>query len=435
MFNKVYSKSPSNLKNIKFSELVCVLQHVSQLSLIKRNEKSSSYDFDRSLPYLKENGLQNHICSISRNFKELPLNSERHLYDMNNIIIRHLYIKLDDQFAWKAYDDWEPISSAKWHFEDCEFFASSPNMWTLLIPWRGSFRFYRNEFSFKNKESGGNWLFAFQNGSRILFQGNKFRKSSVQTTCRQGETRDTPSNFRNMGIISFVGNREILSLGFQEGFSTVSLTGMNHIERLIFFSFSDSTQVSDAELDQEPMVYLGPREKIDRYFHYCLQHREMFLHLRKMAAQNHDERQTRVLDKQIDRIEYYLNKEQDLPCLLDFRIWIEYWQDRLLYAWRRISSDFYKSWIRPLSMIILGYMLMNALPFIALDTFTYLHWFELTLRPIGEVANYEQSLSRIVGAEYVNASPFSKILFKLIGLLEVVWIAMWSFAFARSIRK
>ena len=183
------------------------------------------------------------------------------------------------------------------------------------------------------------------------------------------------------------------------------------------------------------MVYFGPREKIDRHFHHSLQHRQLFLHLRHLSAVTHDARQLSILDKQIDRIEYFLNKNQDTPYLRDFRLWTEYWQDRLLYAWRRWSSDFYKSWMRPLLMIILGYTLLNAAPALMIDNFSLSDWTELTLRPISEIANYETALSRIVGADYGEISSSEKNVFRLIGLLEVIWIAMWSFAFARSIRK
>ena len=210
---------------------------------------------------------------------------------------------------------------------------------------------------------------------------------------------------------------------------------MNQIERLWFMKISDTTYYDDATHEQEPMVYFGPREKIDRYFHHCLEHRKMFLYLRRLAAIFHDSRQLGVLDKQIDRIEYFLNKEQDTPSLVDLRIWIEYWQDRLLYAWRRWSSDFYKSWMRPLSLIILGYMFMNAVPAFVIDAFSLSHWIELTLRPIGEIAEYEQSLAGIVGDDYDRLSSSAKMSLKLLGLIQVVWISMWGFAFARTIKR
>ena len=90
--------------------------------------------------------------------------------------------------------------------------------------------------------------------------------------------------------------------------------------------------------------------------------------------------------------------------------------------------------MRPLLLIMLGYILMNAVPALVIDAFSLSHWIELTLRPIGEIAEYEQSLSGIVGADYDKLSSSEKALFKLVGVAQVIWIGMWSFAFARSIR-
>ena len=439
MLDNNFSKSHSNLKKIGLSELIDVLQHVCQLSLVTRSKESSSYDSDRSLSYLAENDLHKHITFVSNTFSNLPLNSERHLYGVNDIVIRNLHIDLNDRSAWTAHDDWEPLSHAAWNFENCYFDASSSNMWSIIFPWPGGFRFYKNEFNFRSSSLWGYWSFVFQARSRILFQGNNFRGHDIQTRCApstldQDASDETVPEFRESGSISFVGNRAIANLGIGE-YSSVSFTGMNRIERLWFMKISDAAHLGGATHMQEPMVYFGPREKIDRHFHHCLHHRQMFLHLRHLAAMTHDARQLSVLDKQIDRVEYSLNKEQDAPCLLDYRIWIEYWQDRLLYAWRRWSSDFYKSWMRPLSMIILGYMLLNAAPALIIDAFSLSHWIEFTLRPIGEIAGYEQSLNRIVGGDYDKISSSVKNLFRLFGFIEVIWIAMWSFAFARSIKR
>ena len=423
------------IRNVTLSHLIDVLHNVSQLSIVTRSERSSSWDFDKSIPFLEENDLHQHIVFVTpRSSKHLPLNSERHLYEMNNVIIRNIRIDLDDRSGWTGRDDWEPLSHAKWHFEKCCFEASSPNMWPIHFPWSGSFRFYKSTFDFPTSRHGGYWILVFQNGTRILFQGNDFKGHNIQTRCvpsaMDRETADeaVPEMYVSSSI-SFVGNKGMYDLHVQEGYSSVALTGMNRIGRLWF------DNLLSAEHADRAAIYFGPREKIDRDFHHCLQHRKLFLSARNLAAANHDTRQLVVLDKQIDRIEYFLNKEQATPFVLDFRIWIEYWQDRLLYAWRRWSSDFYKSWMRPLAMIIFGYMLFNAMPVLFVDAFSLSHWIEFTLRPIGEIAGYEASLSRIVGGDYDMLSSSEKNILRLFGLMEVIWIAMWSFAFAKSIRR
>ena len=423
------------IKKVTLSRLIDILHNVGQLSIVTRSERSSSWDFDKSIPFLEKNDLHKHITFVDRRTsKHLPPNSERHLYDITNIIIRHLRIELDDRSGWTAHDDWEPLSYAMWHFEDCYFEASSSSMWPINFPWSGSFRFYRNKFDFPTNRYGAYWIIVFRGGSRILFQGNDFTGNSIQTRCvssvvKQNAEGNTGSEMHASSGISFVGNRRIDDLQFQEGYSFVALTGMNRVERIWL------DQVENAEHRQETTIYFGPREKIDRDFHHCLQHRKLFLSLRDLAAANHDERQLAVLDKQIDRIEYFLNKEQDAPFALDYRVWVEYWQDRLLYAWRRWSSDFYKSWTRPLAMIILGYMLINAIPVLFIEDFSLSHWIEFTLRPIGEIAGYEAALSRIIGGDYDTVSSSEKNVLRLFGLIEVIWIAMWSFAFAKAIRR
>ena len=353
---------------------------------------------------------------------------------MNNIVLRNLEIDLDDRSAWDIQDDWAPLSDTKWHFEECRFIPSTSYAGPMNFPWCGSFRFYKNEFEFQSTGIIGGCLFSFWNGSRILFQGNDFKGNSIQTRCisKNAEgavsSESSPETYGS-GLISFVGNRGISSLGILEGYSFIAFTGMNRIGQLWLHCLPDESS------PREVSVYFGPREKIDPDFHYCLQHRKLFTSMRQFAALNHDTRQLNVLDKQLERIEYHLNKDQDTPSVLEFRIWIEYWQDRLLYAWRRWSSNFYRSWIRPLLMIVFGYMLLNAVPILFIDTFSFSHWIEFTLRPIGEIAGYETSLRNIVGSGYQNISSSRQIALKIVGLIEVIWIAMWSFSFARSIRR
>lgn len=430
--DKVLRASKPKLKSVNLSDLVDVLEQICRLSIVTQSEKSSSWDYDRCIPFLEENGLYKNITFVSRPHKSLPPNSERHLYEMNNIIIRNLDLKLDNRSGWSEVSEWKPLSYAKWHFENCQFTASSSNMWTIDFPWRGSFRFYKNRFDFQKERIVGYWLFVFENGSRVLFQSNDFSGDSVQTrsvsSVKDGGA-EGDGVIRALSAISFVGNRGISDLKLLEGYSSIAFTGMNRIESLWLQEISE---FNDA---QGKTVFFGPREKVDQNFHYCLQHRKLFQTLKNFAAANHDLRQVSVLDKQIERIEYHLNKDQDIPLVVDFRIWIEYWQDRMLYAWRRWSSDFYKSWMRPLLMVIVGYMILNAMPWFFLDGFSVSHWIEFNFRPIGELPNYEESLSRIVGIEYRQVSPFRKNILRFVGLVEVVWIAMWSFSFARAIRR
>ena len=310
-------------------------------------------DFDLCSPLLKKHNLQDNVSFSTRRSRQLPLNSERHIYDLYNVITCDLNIELDDRMGFQKHSDWGPISDAKWHFESCHFEPQSPNMWSFNFPWVGSFRFWQNEFDFGNASGMRSWIFVFQNGSRILFQRNDFVDSHIQVThaAIDGASEEVecppaePDTSRIAGLMSFEGNIGINSIDLFGSGAHYNFIGTNRINRLSIF---------DLQIMSEPRnvsVYFGPREKVDPHFHHCFQHRGLFLHLRNEAATKQDQSQLRVLDRYLDRIEYYLNKKQSVPIQEDWRGWIEYWQDRLLYAWRRWSSNFYKSWWRPLGMI------------------------------------------------------------------------------------
>ena len=389
---------------------------------------------------MRKQGLNEHIAFVSakRLDKALPLNSERHIFEIDNVVVRDLEIKLDDRSAWDEIADWSPISNAKWHFEGCCFRSPSPNMWALAFPWRGSFRFHKNQFRFPSDgHGGGAWILPFKSGSRVSFVGNDFGGKTIQTRCVASEEGKDSSvetsndeDWRNLGQIAFLANKRVGDLWIQEGYSSIEITGMNRIDRL------NVDLIVDADGGNQTSIYLGPREKIDPSFHNCLQHRSLFLRMRRLAAFNHDSRQLTVLDRQLERIEYFLNKGQDVPSPFDFRVWIEYWQDRVLYGWRRWSSDFYRSWLRPMAMLVGGYLVINALPpAILIDDFSVSHWIDLTLRPLTQIALYEASLGRIVGSDYKAVSTSAKALLKLAGLIEVLWIGVWAFAFTKSIRR
>ena len=423
---------------ITLTRLVEVSRRIGELSLESRTERFTKWDFERAADYVREQGLETHIrfVSLAARDKRLPLNSERHVYDMENIVVRDLEIELDDKTGWDRDGDWVPVSRAKWHFDRCGFRCPSPNGWVFVFPWRGAFRFRSNEFSTPSDRFAGHWTLAFEAGSRAWFGGNDFGGGHVQTECvrrakanTEGEDSSTDHAWEGSGQIAFVGNRGLESLEIFEGYSAIEITGMNRIGR-----FNARLKVDGGE-EKRTSVYLGPREKIDPGFHHCLQHRSLFLAMRQLAATSHDGRQLTVLDRQLERIEYFLNKGQDRPSVKHYGVWVEYWQDRVLFGWRRWSSDFYRSWLRPLVTLVIGYLLINAVPALVVEPFGLFDWVALTLRPIGEIATYEASVGRIVGNEYESVAGSARTLLKLMGLVEVVWMGVWGFAFAKAIRR
>ena len=213
--------------------------------------------------------------------------------------------------------------------------------------------------------------------------------------------------------VSLLGNKGIENLRFRCNAEYYVFRGMNHINCLGFNEFDSDSQNLNTK------IYLGPREKIDPHFHHSLQHRSMFLSMREFAGKKQDTRLVNSLDKQLDRIEYFLTKEQEVSWRTDGRQWLEYWQDRILYAWRRWSSDFYRSWLRPLIMVVLGYMALNALPWFLFESFTISDWAEFSLRPIQKIPFYAETLSELFEDKYNNISRGGKIFLGFIGLFQV----------------
>ena len=460
-------------KSISSTELMQILQEVNKKSYVEKTPTRSTYDFDLAIPFLKENRLDENICFRSSE-KGLPLNSERRVYGgLTNILIRNLTIKFDTHLDLSRQSDWEPASSAKWHFEECRIEPLSPNTGNLHFPWRGDFRFYKNEFSFDDSARGRIWLFVFGLGSRVLFQKNDFKNSSMQITHSFPDEDSKYSNVRKLSwggraayiaeddsyyeamirkkhqlpeavrlnipdahsghvglnSLSFLGNKGIDGLYLRCNAAFYVFRGINHINWLRFNDLDSNSPDLGVE------IYIGARERIDPYFHYPLHHRNLFISMREFAAKKQDSLLANVMDKQLDRVEYFLTKDQEVSFVVDKREWFEYWQDRILYAWRRWSSDFYRSWLRPLSMVVLGYGALNALPWFWIENFTFADWIAFSLRPISQIHLYAGSLEAVCGDEYKCLPLRSKNWLSFIGLLQMIWIAVWGFSFSKSIKR
>ena len=211
--------------------------------------------------------------------------------------------------------------------------------------------------------------------------------------------------------------------------SSYVFRGINHINFIRF----EEPYSNFPDLDGK--IYIGPRERIDPYFHRPLHHRSLFSSMKEFASKKQDAHLVNVLNKQLDRIEYFLTKDQEVSFFPDRSKWFEYWQDRILYAWRRWSSDFYRSWLRPLLIGILGYVMFNAFPYFWIDSFTPADWIAFSLRPVSQIHLYTGSLEAVCGDEYKCLPLRSKNWLSLIGLLQMAWMAVWVFAFGKSIKR
>ena len=288
---------------INSSKLIEVILEVANRSYKQSSDKTSSWNTDLAIPYLKQQKLDEHIFFQNAEHK-FPLNSERKTYDyLNNIIVRNLEIDLKLTPEWENLLNWKLTPIMKWHFESCHIKPMSPNSGNIIFPWSSSFRFYKNIFEFP-RQGMRTWLFSFGIGSHVLFQKNNFELSDIQITdsFREEDTSlemikvdefkhirayylkddsyieaiirkehglpdsvkvvipDSHSRHIGMRGITFLGNKGINSLFLRCEAANYVFNGLNQINRLSFNVLNyKNTGVN---------FYFSSREKIDPNFNH-----------------------------------------------------------------------------------------------------------------------------------------------------------------------
>lgn len=418
-------------KCISSSDLKTVLNVVHEKSVTEKTRNTTSYNFKAAYPYIKDRGLGDHVLPLEKaHNRRFPLNSDRNPYEIANIILRNMEIELEPNLCWDKDLLWVncPLRP-KWHFEYCRFKPSSSSMQGIPLGWLGSFRFYNNEFAFNYRDGDQYWLFCFASGSRVAFERNNFNDSSIQVRCIHETTCDEGSTDKlGLGGISFSGNKKIDILAMRCRASDYVFDGLNDINYLVLDE--SSSNFSECE-----SIYFGSRERIDPNFHYTQRHRRLFVTIREYGVNNHDTVLVNSSDKHLSRLEYFLTKEQKVPFRIDGFEWFEYWQDRLLCAWRRWSTDFDRSWARPLIIGVIGYLILNAAPKLWIGEFSVSDWVAFSLRRIDRIPFFTVGLEELHDSVYDGLSPVSKNWLRFIGFFQLVWTTIWGFAFYRSIRR
>ena len=235
-------------KFIFSSRLARVMNLILQHSMYGKTESSCSYDFERAAPIIDKLGFHEHIYIGSRNFGTVPLNSENHVYDIHNVIIKGLNIRVTNNSSWKDYIDQKPFFFLKWHFEDC-IFESYSSTRAISFPWKGNFRLYKNKFICHIPFGSRTWLFNFEKDSRYLFQKNYFDNSDIQIFLTiDGKRVDLNSlsdtdKSASLDNLTLSGNREIGDLLLCCNARQYVFTGINQINRLDFCSLRMATLV------------------------------------------------------------------------------------------------------------------------------------------------------------------------------------------------
>lgn len=439
-------------------------------SVTSRTENTKSFDFDMAASFLKDKGLGKHIGFHQPRGKHLPLYTERSTYAINNLIVRRLTIDLDEAFVGGNRGDWEVMNyGLKVHFEHCRFIPMSPNSATIDFPWPGRFRFFRNDFAFSGS-GGRGWLLVFGSMSDVAFHHNRFLESDIDLISRHESsdsliqklswddhgayllrdedffkamirrahglpesarlaTLDSHYSTPHVGLwrVTLAGNTGVRNVQMRCSAKHYAFRGRNQIQSLHFGESKEDMKDS--------MIYIGARERIDPDFLSPLNHRELFLHLRGLADGRGDSALMGRFERHVDRIEYFLTREDKVSVRDGGAAWIEYSQDRIRHSWRRWSSDFYGSWMRPLLLGILGYVGLNALAWFWIEAFTLTDWIAFSLRRVDRIPFYTAGLRELHPLGYDSVTATAKNWLRAIGLVQNVWIAMWGFAFGKAIRR
>ena len=452
------------------SDLTAILQAVCKKSIIGKTQKGMSYDLELAIPLLTDEGLDDHIVFLQPQGKQFPWHPERSVYATNNVVVRCLTITLDGPLFGDSRVDWDPMGwGSKLHFEYCRFRRRS-GMAVIDLPWSGEFRFYKNSFVYPTSGLIGSWLLIFPSMSEATFQRNNFDNSDIQMVSRPDTDDslieklswekhsayllkddayhksmirkahqlpdsarliipDSSGSSQHVGLtrVTLVGNKGIGSLLMRCDARHYAFRGRNQIQSLSF-----SAPRSDLD---DTGVYVGRRERIDPNFRAPFGHRDLFLSLKQSAEKSGDEWLMSTFQRHIDRIDYFLTKEYRVPFRDGIHGWLEYWQDRCRYSWRRWSADFYGSWLRPLTFGVLGYVGLNALAWIWIETFTFADWIAFSLRRVDRIPFYTAGLEDLHPVAYANLVPGSKNWLRVIGMSQNVWVAMWGFALGKAIRR
>ena len=165
--------------------------------------------------------------------------------------------------------------------------------------------------------------------------------------------------------------------------------------------------------------------------------RDLFVRLRNLAHVRGDIGQENTIANYISLVEYARVKNSKW-----YKSW-RGWQDWLLLGWRWVSSGFYMSWIRPIGLLLLGYFILNFIPFIwaGLDGIREVSWgkyWDFCVYTPAKIFLYADSLEDVLGdgayARLKGEFLFGEVGLNTIGIFRLVWIWLCGAAFRNAIK-
>lgn len=410
------SNVPLNRANLSAGHFIDILTEFNRLIVAKVDESSMSTSTDRATSYLERQGLRDHIRVFKKPISEIHrVGQELSGYGIENISVERLEITFDKEInlnvhleSWKiGPNKWMPVEHFNWHFKCCRF--SGLRTSSLSFTWARGFRFDDCSFLFKVPPGTRNLALHFGENSDVVFSQVDFGGSRFQI-----QTHESALS------IELYGNCGIDMLSIFGAAKHFRLNGTNHVSCLSL------TQIEYTDLS---IVEIGAFEQIDRLFQRPDHHRQLFLELRRKASEREDSRQVNILDAYIDEIDYCLLKAQRVRGM--WRRWL-YLQKRALYWLRKWTSNFHRSWFRPVSAMIIGYAALNILPPLFVESTTVVEdWLRLCANPLSRTSEH---MEQILGKSYTDASGLVKIGTDYVSLSKILWLAGWGIVFRKVLR-
>ncbi len=359
------------------------------------------------------------------------------VFDVGDLEIEVAYNSRD-----KAYDEPDEVEiryglsskSVSLRFENCCFLWSD-NSWTGIKfvpnfipefrnPHEKSFSFFGNTerglFSSKYRFP---FSFSFPGDSQVVFEQNDFTDIIIK---RNGGD----DNDKRKGVfLEFKKNKiRHLNLDFPFPFEypiNCRFVGNNEVD--IFTWHQVVNRYDDVKEYNLLSISFSRNEKIGKMGYS----RELFVRLRNLAHVRGDIGQESIIASYIFQVEYARVKDSKW-----YKSW-RGWQDWLLLGWRKWSSDFYMSWVRPFGCLIGGYLVFNAIPFLGIDSDfgdKVYGWLEFSFYSPVKIPFYAEGLKAVLDAKKLKLGEGWGGWLHFIGFLRLLWIALWGYAFRNAIR-
>ncbi len=339
--------------------------------------------------------------------------------------------------------------SASLHFDSCRFFKSNIGETGIKFIPEFDDPYIGESLSFAR--STGNCSFSFPGRSSVVFEKNNFSHVTIKSndidkrkwiSLEFKENRfmelnlDFPFPFRYPISCRFIGGNEVNVLKWDQMVNRRKFDHHGDVVKyddvqeytLLSISFDRNEKIGWRLLDTcYVRTYVGE-------FYYM---KDLFVRLKNLAHMRNDIDQENTIASYISLVEYAEVKNSK---------WYKSWrglQNWLLLGWRWTSSRFYMSWIRPISLLLLGYFIINSIPLIwarfggmrEVSWETYLNF--CTYTP-AKIFFYADSLKdvldnctyTIIEREFL----LGEVGLNIIGIFRLVWIWLCGAAFRNAIK-